>query len=156
MLCHYYRTIMLLLLAPFSIDSHFKLGSVSSMTVAHWKRKMGNALHFLHLLYECCYLQAASIDKTFSSFSVSSEILLSQVFLKYHDIILQYPPLLWTFILDNPKLYIGNKLSTCVLCHTHHLCSLKYSFYELIQNSRGALFWGLLCLDFGFPFVLLP
>lgn len=55
---------------------------------------------YLQLLYECCCLQAASIDKTLSSFSVSSEILLSQVFLKYHDIILQYPPLLWTFILD--------------------------------------------------------
>lgn len=60
LLGHYYCTIMLLR-APFSVDSLFELGTVSQTAVAHNKRKMS----FIYFnLLKCCCLQAVSINNT--------------------------------------------------------------------------------------------
>lgn len=83
MLCHYRYTIMLLLLAPCLVDSHFELGSLSSTTAARWKQRMENALHVV-CTNKCCCLQAAILV---CLFSVSSEISSFQISLKCCDII---------------------------------------------------------------------
>lgn len=54
-------SLMLLLLEPQQIYTS-KLGSLSSTTDAHWKRRMENILHFVHT-NKCCCLQAAVTDK---------------------------------------------------------------------------------------------
>lgn len=73
------------------MDSHFKLGSLSSVTVTHWKRRVENALHLLALINAAaCKVQALIKCCTVFCFLFLCEISLSQNFLKFRDIILRH------------------------------------------------------------------
>lgn len=58
--------LLLLLLLLLAIYSHFELSSLSSVTVAHWKRWIENALHLI-CTNKCRCLQASITDKMFFS-----------------------------------------------------------------------------------------
>lgn len=72
---------MLCWLHLISMDSHFKLGSLSSETVAHWKTRMEKCPLFTYT-YKCCCLKGARIHKKFLQyfFYIVTNIIITNVF----------------------------------------------------------------------------